>query len=151
MDELGLLRAIAISLAAILLYVAGMATIPLDLSAILRWPSARRWRAAKADTIWIAALPRFLWAEPRNVLPSKAITSTDTPISWQPRRRNGAGIPWHRGLRKCRRGGRAMASHRGTAGNRRHSVIFFWSNRAISTNASAPASTLRAGTPAVSY
>src|SRR5262249_34087949 len=41
----------------------------------------RRWRAAKADTIWIAALPRFLWAEPRNVLPSKAITSADTPIS----------------------------------------------------------------------
>src|SRR5262249_54911191 len=48
---------------------AGMATISLDLSATLTWPSTRRWRAAKADTIWIAALPRFLWAEPRNVLP----------------------------------------------------------------------------------
>src|SRR5215471_11076706 len=58
-----------------------MATISLDLSATLTWPSTRRWRAAKADTIWIAALARLLWAEPRNVLPSKAITSADTPIS----------------------------------------------------------------------
>src|SRR5580700_10111083 len=34
---------------------AGMATISLDLSATLTWPSTRRWRAAKADTMWIAA------------------------------------------------------------------------------------------------
>src|SRR5215813_313525 len=47
---------------------AGMATISLDLSATLTWPSTRRWRAAKADTIWIAALPRLLWAEPRQRL-----------------------------------------------------------------------------------
>src|ERR1700692_4909395 len=36
---------------------AGMATISLDLSATLTWPSTRRWRAAKADTMWIAAFP----------------------------------------------------------------------------------------------
>src|SRR5271170_4314002 len=60
---------------------AGMAMISLDLSATLTWPSTRRWRAAKADTMWIAAFAPFLWAEPRNVLPSMAITSADTPIS----------------------------------------------------------------------
>src|SRR5258707_946041 len=60
---------------------AGMAMISLDLSATLTWPSTRRWRAAKADTIWIAAFPPFLWEEPRNVLPSMAITSADTLIS----------------------------------------------------------------------
>src|SRR5258708_27536671 len=60
---------------------AGMAMISLALSAILTWPSTRRWRAAKADTIWIAAFPPFLWQAPANVLPSMAITSADTPIS----------------------------------------------------------------------
>jgi len=55
--------------------------ISLDLSATLTWPSTRRWRAAKADTMWIAAFAPFLWAEPRNVLPSMATTSADTPIN----------------------------------------------------------------------
>ena len=32
-----------------------------------------------------------------------------------PRRRSDAGIPWRRASRKCRRGGRATAFHRGTA------------------------------------
>src|SRR5712671_7814098 len=54
---------------------AGMAMISLDLSATLTWPRTRRWRAAKADTMWIAAFPPLLWEEPRNVLPSMAITS----------------------------------------------------------------------------
>src|SRR5580693_1826731 len=52
---------------------AGMAMISLDLSATLTWPSTRRWRAAKADTMWIAAFAPFLWAEPRNVLPTMHI------------------------------------------------------------------------------
>src|ERR1700693_6309296 len=39
-----------------------------------------------------------------------------TPRSaWRPRRRSDAGIPWRRASRKCRRGGRATAFHRGTA------------------------------------
>ena len=32
-----------------------MATISLALSATLTWPSTRRWRAAKAETMWIGA------------------------------------------------------------------------------------------------
>src|ERR1700685_3924376 len=39
---------------------AGMAMISLDLSATLTWPSTRRWRAAKADTMWIAAFAPYL-------------------------------------------------------------------------------------------
>jgi len=31
--------------------------------------------------MWIAAFAPFLWVEPRNVLPSMATTSADTPIS----------------------------------------------------------------------
>src|SRR5208337_1639348 len=31
----------------------GIATISLDFSATLIWPSTRRWRAAKAETMWI--------------------------------------------------------------------------------------------------
>ena len=38
-----------------------MATISLDFSATLTWPSTRRWRAAKAETMWIGALPPFFW------------------------------------------------------------------------------------------
>jgi hypothetical protein len=34
--------------------------ISFDLSATLTWPSTRRWRAAKAHTIWVAAFP-FLY------------------------------------------------------------------------------------------
>jgi hypothetical protein len=60
---------------------AGMATISLDLSVTLTWPSTKRWRAAKTDTTWIAAFPPLLWADLREVLPSMAITSVDTPIS----------------------------------------------------------------------
>ena len=54
-----------------------MATISLDLSATLTWPSTRRWRAAKAETMWMASLP----LDRREVLPSMAITSVDTPVS----------------------------------------------------------------------
>src|SRR5215471_1962873 len=40
---------------------AGIATISLDFSATLTCPSTRRWRAAKAETMWIGALaPLFL-------------------------------------------------------------------------------------------
>src|SRR5436309_11003435 len=34
----------------------GMATISLDLSATLTWPSTRRWRAAKAESMWMGSL-----------------------------------------------------------------------------------------------
>jgi hypothetical protein len=37
----------------------GMAMISLDLSATLIWPSTSRWRAANAETIWMASLPPF--------------------------------------------------------------------------------------------
>ena len=33
----------------------GIAMISLDFSATLTWPSTRRWRAAKAETMWMAA------------------------------------------------------------------------------------------------
>ena len=33
----------------------GIAVVSLDLSAALTWPSTRRWRAARADTMWIGA------------------------------------------------------------------------------------------------
>ena len=60
---------------------AGMATISLDFSATLTWPSTRRWRAAKAETMWIAALAPFFWYDRREVLPSIAITSAGVPVS----------------------------------------------------------------------
>ena len=37
----------------------GIATISFDFSATLTWPSTRRWRAAKAETIWMAAFLPF--------------------------------------------------------------------------------------------
>src|SRR6516165_1222864 len=39
----------------------GMAMISLDFSATLTWPSTSRWRAAKAETMWMAALAPFFW------------------------------------------------------------------------------------------
>src|ERR1700748_2522081 len=50
----------------------GMAMISLDFSATWTGPRTRRWRAAKADTMWIAARPLLL--DRREVLPSIAIT-----------------------------------------------------------------------------
>src|SRR4051812_12956814 len=47
----------------------GMATISLDFSATLTCPSTRRWRAAKAETMWMGALPFVFWPERREVLP----------------------------------------------------------------------------------
>ena len=52
----------------------GMAVISLDFSATLTWPSTRRWRAAKAETMWIAGLPSCFRPDRREVLPSMAIT-----------------------------------------------------------------------------
>src|SRR6516165_771205 len=120
---------------------AGMAMISLDLSATLTWPSTRRWRAAKADTMWIAAFAPFLLAEPRNVLPSMATTSADTPISLatQATKRR-----WNSALSSVakmspRWSCDGVPSRNGR--NRRRNAIFFWPNRAISTKVSAPAST----------
>src|SRR3954447_2552771 len=56
----------------------GMATISLDFSATLTCPSTRRWRTAKAETMWMGALPLVFWPERREVLPSMAITSAGT-------------------------------------------------------------------------
>jgi hypothetical protein len=36
-----------------------MATNSLDFSATLTWPSTSRWRAAKAEAMWIGALAPF--------------------------------------------------------------------------------------------
>src|SRR5271163_2786992 len=63
----------------------GMATISLDFSATLTWPRTRRWRAAKADTMWIGPLGSFFFLEVfepdrRTVLPSMATTSAGTPV-----------------------------------------------------------------------
>ena len=52
--------------------------ISLDFSATLTWPSTRRWRAAKAETMWMAALPVLL--DRRTVLPSMAITPAGMPV-----------------------------------------------------------------------
>jgi hypothetical protein len=46
----------------------------------LTGPSTRRWRAAKADTIWIAVFPFLLSADLRDVLPSMATISGETPV-----------------------------------------------------------------------
>src|SRR3954470_638954 len=59
----------------------GMAMISLDFSATLSWPSTRRWRAAKAETIWMAAFLPFSWYDRRTVLPSIAITPAGAPVS----------------------------------------------------------------------
>jgi hypothetical protein len=47
----------------------GIATISLDFSATLTWPSTRRRRAANAETIWMAPLAPFFWPDRRTVLP----------------------------------------------------------------------------------
>ena len=49
-----------------------MATISLAFSATLTWPSTRRWRAAKAETMWMGALAPL---DRRTILPSMAMTS----------------------------------------------------------------------------
>ena len=55
--------------------------ISLDLSATLTCPSTRRWRAAKADTMWIGAWLSLLRPDRRTVLPSIAITPAGTPVT----------------------------------------------------------------------
>src|SRR6476469_7823161 len=56
----------------------GMAMISLDFAATWTCPRTRRWRAAKADTMWIAARP--LLVDRREVLPSIAITPSGMPV-----------------------------------------------------------------------
>src|SRR6476660_4891907 len=56
----------------------GMAMISLDFAATWTCPRTRRWRAAKADTMWIAARPLLL--DRREVLPSIAITPSGMPV-----------------------------------------------------------------------
>src|SRR6185295_8747945 len=51
----------------------GMATISLDFAATFTCPSTRRWRAAKAQTMWMGALPLDFWPERREVLPSRGL------------------------------------------------------------------------------
>jgi hypothetical protein len=57
-----------------------------------------------------------LWAEPRNVLPSKAITSADTPISLATQATKRRWNCVASSVAKMSPGGRAMASHPQTAG-----------------------------------
>src|SRR5580658_8640087 len=83
---------------------AGMAMISLDLSATLTWPSTRRWRAAKADTMWIAAFAPFLWAEPRNVRSDSRLLpslSRATPSAVSEHHSELIGYPISRSLTTC--------------------------------------------------
>ena len=57
-----------------------MATISFAFSPTLACASTRRWRAAKADTMWMASLAPLL-PEFRKVLPSMAMSSTGVCIS----------------------------------------------------------------------
>jgi hypothetical protein len=105
--------------------------------------TASRMRAfAKADTLWIAAFPLFLWEERHNIVPWRSHPPTRW-TAWRPRRRSDAGIPWNSFVssvaKKSPRGSCDGPSRNGK--NRRRSPIFFWPNRAISTKVSAPAST----------
>src|SRR4051812_49193325 len=83
-----------------------IAMISLDFSATLTWPRTRRWRAAKAKTIWIAALPQRLWPDRRMGLPSLAITPAATPLSAATPETKSAGLARHRERPECRRGDR---------------------------------------------
>ena len=126
--------------------------ISLDLSATLTWPSTRlacREGGHHVDRRFAPSCGRSRATSCR-----RWRLHPPTPRSaWRPRRRSDAGIPWRRASRKCRRGGRATAFHRGTAETGADNAIFFWPNRAISTKVSPrralPASTtpapLRAG------
>jgi hypothetical protein len=58
-----------------------MATISLDFSTTATCPITRRWRAAKANTMWIGSFDPFFWYERRNVLPSMAMNSADVLVS----------------------------------------------------------------------
>lgn len=52
----------------------GIAMISLDFSATFTCPSTMRWRAAKAETMWIGAMSPVLRPDRRTVLPSIAMT-----------------------------------------------------------------------------
>src|ERR1700685_3206329 len=73
---------------------AGMATISFDFSPTFVCASTIRWRAAKAETVWIGSLPPFA-PERREVLPSMAMSSTgvfvSAPTQAVKQRRNAAG------------------------------------------------------------
>src|SRR5271165_4362112 len=77
----------------------GIAMISLDFSATLTCPSTTRWPAAKADTMWIGALPPLLWPDRRTVLPSTATTPTGTPVTQATKQRLQAkrplALPFH--------------------------------------------------------
>ena len=62
----------------------GIAMISLDFSVTFTWPRTRRLLAAKAETMWIWALPPFLLPERRTALPSIAITPAGTPVTAAP-------------------------------------------------------------------
>jgi hypothetical protein len=110
-----------------------IATISLDFSATLVCPSTRQWRAAKAEGSGFLA--RASWHRWQSHQP----TSRSAP---RPRRRSSAGVFGRQASRICRRGDHPRGFHRKkTAGNRRGRSSFFWPNRAISTNVSAPART----------
>src|SRR6201987_5473500 len=100
-----------------------------------------RWRAANAETIWIASCAPFF--DRRDVLPSMAITSDGMPVS------PATHATKHRW--NCSASSVARMSPRWSwegvpspnGRNRRNSSIFFSPNRAMSVIASDPASTAR--------
>ena len=119
-----------------------MATISLDFSATLTWPSTRRWRAAKAETMWMAALAPFFWWDRREVLPSMAITPAGAPGQRGNPGNKAAlellGVERREDIAQVVVRGRAIAE---TAGTGAATSSFFSPKRAISTKVSAPAST----------
>src|SRR5215469_5972531 len=120
---------------------AGIATISLNFSDTLTCPSTSRWRAANAETIWIASCAPFF--DRRDVLPSMAITSDGIPVS--------AATHATKQRWNCLASSVASMSPRWSwegvpsrnGRNRRNSSSFFSPNRAMSVIASDPASTAR--------
>ena len=130
-----------------------MATISFDLSATSTWPSTSRCLAAKAETMWIGALPLFLWPERREVLPSMATTFWATTF-WPTTSR---GAPVRLATQATKQRWKASASSEARMSprwscdgvpsangwKRRSRASFLSPKRAMSVIVSAPASTAR--------
>jgi hypothetical protein len=118
----------------------GIAMISLDFSATFTCPSTRRWRAAKAETMWIGAMSPVLRPDRRTVLPSIAMTPSGRPVTeatqatkqcWNC---SASSVAKMSPIRSC--GG--VPSLKGR--KRRSRASFFSPKRAMSVKVSAPAS-----------
>ena len=118
----------------------GIAMISLDFSATFTCPSTMRWRAAKAETMWIGAMSPVLRPDRRTVLPSIAMTPSGMPVTeatqatkqcWNC---SASSVAKMSPIRSC--GG--VPSLKGR--KRRSRASFFSPKRAMSVKVSAPAS-----------